>query len=117
MTPIRICVAWRCPNQVVPGKSRCAAHAREQRKANRSRFDSFYASKAWRLARRRQLFAYPLCQYVMEDGSECGRIADSVHHIVELEDGGAPRDPANLISCCRSHHSVIHAQRRGGRVA
>jgi hypothetical protein len=92
-------------------------HAAEQRKANRSSFDSFYASKAWRLSRRRQLFAYPLCQYV-EDGGECGRLADSVHQIVELEDGGAPRDPANLMSCCRSHHSVIHArQRRGGKVA
>lgn len=42
-------------------------------------------------------------------------VADSVHHIVKLEDGGAPRDPANLLSVCRSHHSVIHAQRRGGR--
>jgi 5-methylcytosine-specific restriction endonuclease McrA len=45
---------------------------------------------------------------------ECGLLADSVHHILELEDGGAPRDPANLMSLCRSHHSVIHAQRRGG---
>jgi hypothetical protein len=61
-----------------------------------------------------KVVGYPLCQFV-EDGEECGRIADSVHHIVELKDGGAPRDPANLMSCCRSHHSVIHAQRRGGR--
>ena len=118
MTPIRLCAALRCPNPVVPGKSRCAVHLAEQRKANRSRFDGFYSSKAWRLSRRRQLYAYPLCQYRMEDGSECGLLADSVHHVQELEDGGAPRDPANLMSCCRSHHSVIHAQRRGGgRVA
>ena len=32
----------------------------------------------------------------------------------ELEDGGPPRDPANLMSVCRSHHSVIHAQSRRG---
>jgi 5-methylcytosine-specific restriction endonuclease McrA len=63
------------------------------------------------------LFAYLLCQFRMEDGSECGLLADSVHHVVELEDGGAPRDPANLMSTCRSHHSVIHAQRRGEKVA
>ena len=117
MTPIRLCLESRCPNQVVPGKSRCPLHAAEQRKANRSRFDGFYSSKAWRLSRRRQLFAYPLCQYRLEDGSDCGLLADSVHHVVELEDGGAPRDPANLMSVCRSHHSVIHAQRRGGKVA
>jgi 5-methylcytosine-specific restriction enzyme A len=117
VTPIRLCAAWRCPNPVVLGKSRCAVHAAEQRKQNRSRFDSFYSSKPWRMARRQQLFQHPLCQYVLEDGSECGLVADSVHHIVELEDGGAPRDPENLMSLCRSHHSVIHAQRRGGKVA
>jgi hypothetical protein len=64
-----------------------------------------------------KVVAYPLCQYRMEDGRECGVLADPVHHIVELEDGGAPRDPANLLSLCRSHHSVIHAQRRRGKVA
>jgi hypothetical protein len=53
----------------------------------------------------------------MDDSEECGLLADSVHHIVELEDGGPPRDPANLMSVCRSHHSVIHARRRGGKVA
>ena len=110
MNPIRICAAPRCGKQAVPGKSRCAVHAAEQRKANRSRFDGFYSSKPWRLARRRQLYAYPLCQFRLEDGSECGLLADSVHHIMELDDGGAPRDPANLMSVCRSHHSVIHAQ-------
>ena len=117
MTPIRLCLESRCPTPAAPGKSRCAVHTAEQRKANRSRFDGFYCSKPWRMARRQQLFQHPLCQYELEDGSECGLLADSVHHIVELEDGGAPRDPANLMSTCRSHHSVIHARRRGGKVA
>jgi 5-methylcytosine-specific restriction endonuclease McrA len=115
MTPIRICIEPRCPNPAVLGKSRRAAHAAVQRKQNRSRFDRFYSSKPWRMARRKQLFDHPLCQYE-HDGEVCGEIADSVHHIVELEDGGAPRDPENLMSTCRSHHSVIHAQ-RWGRVA
>jgi hypothetical protein len=66
------------------------------------------------MSRRKQLYDHPLCQFKLDDGSECGLIADSVHHIVELEDGGAPRDPANLLSTCRSHHSTIHAQRRHG---
>ena len=97
------------PQPGCAGKAHCQVHMAEQRKANRSAFDGFYSSKPWRMQRRRQLFAYPLCQFV-EDGEECGLLADSVHHIVELEDGGAPRDPANLMSLCRSHHSVIHAQ-------
>jgi hypothetical protein len=116
VSPIRLCLEPRCPNPATT-RGRCAVHAAEQRKQNRSRFDGFYSSKPWRMSRRRQLYAYPLCQFRMEDGSECGLLADSVHHIVELEDGGAPRDPANLMSCCRAHHSVIHAQRRGGKVA
>jgi 5-methylcytosine-specific restriction endonuclease McrA len=65
------------------------------------------------MSRRQQLYEHPLCQYRLEDGTECGTIADSVHHIIELTEGGAPRDPANLMSTCRSHHAVIHAQRRG----
>ena len=35
-------------------------------------------------------------EYQLDDGTECELLADSAHHIVELEDGGAPRDPANL---------------------
>ena len=118
MSPIRICATSRCPNQAVFGKAHCVAHMAEQRKDNRSAFDSFYSSKPWRMSRRKQLHDHPLCQY-QQDGEECGEIADSVHHIIELEDGGAPRDPANLMSVCRSHHSLIHAQRRTarGRVA
>ena len=100
--------------QLRGGSGYCSVHASEQRKQNRSRFNSFYASAAWRYARRRQLFDHPLCQYKIDNGSDCGLIADSVHHIVELEDGGAARDPANLMSVCRPHHSLIHAQRKGG---
>ena len=114
MSPIRICATSRCPNQAVPGKARCPIHMAEQRKQNRSRFDRFYSSLPWRMSRRKQLHDHPLCQYRTDDGTQCWEIADSVHHIVELEDGGAPRDPANLMSVCRSHHSVIHAQRRRG---
>lgn len=102
-----------CPNVAVV-RGRCRAHATQQRKWTRSVNDAFYSSKAWKLSRRAQLFAHPLCQYQLEDGTECGEIADSVHHIVELTEGGAPRDPSNLLSTCRSHHSTIHAQRRGG---
>jgi hypothetical protein len=66
------------------------------------------------MSRRAQLTEHPLCQFRLEDGSECGAIADSVHHIVELTEGRAPRDPANLLSTWRSHHAAIHAQRRRG---
>jgi 5-methylcytosine-specific restriction endonuclease McrA len=114
--PTRLCGTAGCPLPAeVRGK--CRQHAAEQRKQNRSPFDNFYSSKPWRIARRYKLFTDPLCEYVLDDGSTCDAIADSVHHIKELTEGGAPRDPQNLMSTCRSHHSTIHAQRRGGNVA
>jgi 5-methylcytosine-specific restriction endonuclease McrA len=111
MTPVRLCLEPRCPNPAEV-RGRCRIHATEARKANRSVNDAFYSSLAWRMARRRQLFEFPLCQFLLENGRECGVVADSVHHIVELTLGGAPRDPENLQSLCRAHHSVTHAQRR-----
>jgi 5-methylcytosine-specific restriction endonuclease McrA len=66
------------------------------------------------MSRRDQLARHPLCQYELPDGSTCGAIAAHVHHIIELTQGGDPRDPNNLQSVCASHHSTIHAQRRGG---
>jgi hypothetical protein len=113
--PIRLCLERACPNPAAV-RGRCVEHATEARKQNRSVNDAFYSSKAWKMSRRKQLHDHPRCQYRLGDGTECGVVADSVHHIVELTEGGAPRDPANLLSTCRPHHSVIHAQRRGGRV-
>jgi 5-methylcytosine-specific restriction endonuclease McrA len=95
----------------------CREHASQQRKWNRSVNDPFYGSKSWKMSRRDQLFRFPLCQCKFPDGSECAEMADSVHHIVPIEDGGAKRDPANLMSCCRPHHSAIHAAMGKGRVA
>ena len=46
------------------------------------------------MSRRRQLFDHPLCQYELDNGEVCGAIADSVHHITPIEEGGARRDPA-----------------------
>jgi 5-methylcytosine-specific restriction endonuclease McrA len=112
----RLCATAGC-SRLAEIRGRCREHAAEQRKANRSKLDAFYSSKAWRMSRCRQLFDHPLCQYVDESGQECGAIADSVHHRIELDHGGAPRDPANLMSVCRRHHSTIHARRGRGRVA
>lgn len=112
MTPIRVCAEPNCPDPAVAGKARCDKHAAQQRKNNRSVNDRFYASHAWRRQRERQLAEHPLCEYRLEDGSICGRVADSVHHRLPIEEGGALRDPANLLSVCRRHHSMIHAHRR-----
>ena len=103
----RVCAEAGCPNDVVT-RGRCRQHATRERKWNRSPNDAFYSSKPWRMSRRKQLHDHPLCLYRDENGQECGAIADSVHHIVPIEDGGAKRDPNNLMSVCRPHHSAIH---------
>jgi 5-methylcytosine-specific restriction endonuclease McrA len=68
------------------------------------------------MSRRQQLHDFPLCQYE-ENGVMCGVVADSVHHIVPIEDGGQRRDPRNLMSVCRPHHSAIHRAMGKGREA
>lgn len=108
MSPIRLCAIPTCPERAEI-RGRCRAHASQARKFSRSVNDGFYSSKAWRMSRAAQLFAFPICQYVA-DGIECTAIADSVHHRVPIEDGGAKRDPENLMSCCRPCHSAIHAE-------
>ena len=72
--PKKVCVARKCHRYTAPGKSMCVIHAAEQRKQNRSPFNSFYASKPWRFARERQLADHPLCQYRLEDDQECGQV-------------------------------------------
>jgi 5-methylcytosine-specific restriction endonuclease McrA len=74
----------------------------------RSPNNSFYASRAWRHSRLKQLRDHPLCQYELADGTECGMIAEHVHHITPIERGGPRRDPANLLSVCKPHHTAIH---------
>jgi hypothetical protein len=59
MSAIRLCGEPRCPEPAVV-RGRCSQHATEARKANRSPFDAFYGSKAWKIARRHQLFEHPL---------------------------------------------------------
>jgi 5-methylcytosine-specific restriction endonuclease McrA len=115
MSPIKLCLESTCPNKAEV-RGRCREHATEARRFTRSPNDSFYASTPWRRSRARQLFEHPLCQYV-ENGEPCGAIADSVHHVVPIEDGGARRDPANLMSVCRPHHSAIHRAMGKARVA
>ena len=111
--PSKVCLQPSCPRLAVPGKSMCAVHAAEQRKRNRSPNDGFYSSRAWRLSRRKQLFHEPLCEHVDQHGNRCFAIAEHVHHRIPIEQGGAKRDPSNLVSVCASCHTKIHRRMAG----
>ena len=111
MSPTRLCLEPRC-GKPATRRGRCDEHATEHRRHQRSVNDAFYSSKAWKMSRREQLFREPLCEHVDANGDRCFAIAEHVHHRQPIEDGGAKRDPANLMSVCARHHSMIHAQRR-----
>ncbi len=107
MSPTRLCLESTC-GRPATRRGRCDEHATEHRRHQRSRQDAFYSSKAWHISRDRFLFEHPLCE-------RCGAIAEHVHHIKPIEDGGARRDPANLMSVCASCHTAIHRQMQHGR--
>ena len=71
---------------------------------------AFYNSSQWRKLRRWFVSSNPLC-------IECrakGRVVavDVVDHIIELKDGGAALDVANLQALCHSHHNKKSAEQR-----
>jgi 5-methylcytosine-specific restriction enzyme A len=104
--PRKLCLRAGCPRFAEVG-ARCRLHAAEQRKQNRSPNNSFYASRRWRLTRRRKLFQDPICEH-----PGCDRPAEHVHHITPIEDGGDRNDFANLQSLCKPHHSQLHREGR-----
>lgn len=66
----------------------------------------FYSSAAWRKLRDWYRKEHPLCEACQERGLV--KVAQLVDHIVEIKDGGAPLDPANLQSLCGTCHNRKH---------
>ncbi len=113
MSPVRLCAEPTCGSPAT-ARGRCDEHrktlerqrSRSRRKDARER-NVFYASKAWRMTRRQQLLDHPFCE-----SEGCDRLAEVVHHRVDLAAGGAPRDPENLASLCKPHHDAITRARQ-----
>lgn len=61
------------------------------------------------MTRRKKILADPFCEY---DG--CERLAEHVHHMKPIEDGGDRYAMDNLQSLCAAHHSAVHAAMRVG---
>jgi 5-methylcytosine-specific restriction endonuclease McrA len=45
----------------------------------------------------------------------CGKYGDTAHHIIALEDGGAPFDLTNTATLCRSCHAHVDNMRLLGK--
>jgi hypothetical protein len=83
-------------------RGRCAVHARERDRETHPN-KRIYSSKRWRLTRRAKLFRDPICEW--PDG--CDELATDVHHIIDIQAGGAIWAMANLQALCHGHHSQI----------
>lgn len=63
----------------------------------------FYSSKVWRDLRASTLHKSPHCVVCLNIGLKIR--ATEVDHILAIDAGGAPLNPANVRSLCRKHHS------------
>jgi 5-methylcytosine-specific restriction endonuclease McrA len=97
---IRICLEPGCPSEA-SYRGRCVGHSRTRERATHQNA-SFYNTKRWQMARRKQLFDHPLCQC---DDPACTEIASDVDHVRPLEKGGAPYAPSNLQSLAHGCHA------------
>lgn len=60
------------------------------------------------MTRRRKLHDNPLCE-------KCGAMAEHVHHVQDIADGGDPYSFTNLASLCASCHSKEGRMRQMAR--
>jgi 5-methylcytosine-specific restriction endonuclease McrA len=102
--PTRLCANPGCPNPATY-RGRCATcSTRNERSINRAGH-RIYRTKRWEILRRRVLYDQPLCPGVQ--GATCGALAEHVHHIKDIADGGDPWARANLLGLCAPCHSRI----------
>ena len=109
-SPRRPCRMTGCPNLAEPGEQYCTKHKQQeehfynryQRPSDKKKY-----GRAWKRIRDSYIRQHPIC----EDCYAKGRItlAEEVHHIVPLGDGGT-HEKSNLVSLCRSCHLKRHAE-------
>lgn len=103
------CLAAGCPEDALPGRSRCRRHETERNRAHMAdpvRTGKRGTTPGWMRARRRALRRdHGLCV-------ECGAPAETVHHV----DGDSTNDALeNCLSCCWPCHRRLDAALREAR--
>lgn len=94
------CIEPRCPDLATPkGRGRCQRHARERDKSLNRAGRKVYSTKRWEITRRKKLHDSPICERCNKE------LADTVHHRVDLAEGGDEFAMSNLESCCGPCHS------------
>lgn len=120
---LRPCFKQGCPN--LTREKYCAVHAclEAEEKARRASFynkykrdaeaQAFYQSAAWQALRDRKIRQTPFCEICYAEGRMTPAVI--VDHRVEIKDGGAKLDIANLTSVCRACHNKKTAAERDKR--
>jgi len=109
-----------CPEPGCPNLTPCADHNLVRIRTGEAKRPSARAQgydRAWERLRIWHLHRYPLCVRCGSPGTT--RSPNHVDHIVELEDGGARLDPANLQTLCLPCHNrktaeAARVRRHGG---
>lgn len=76
---------------------------RKPQQGRRRANSAFYQSSAWRKLRAVKIERQPLCEECLRRGVTTS--AQVVDHIVPINKGGNPLDPANLQSLCHLCHN------------
>lgn len=110
MSALRYCMEPTC-REKVQDRPRCEEHSKAlERIKNKRDYEKkkqkrkFYKTAIWQDLRIQQLTKTPHCEWQYDTGTNCGKVATIVDHIVPREDGG-PDHLDNFQSLCHSHHS------------
>lgn len=107
--PKRPCSHPGCP-ELVEGRF-CEKHAKEEtrryEKYDRDPNSKKMYESRWRKIRDRYITTHPLCEQCLKE--ERVTVAEEVHHIKPLRQGGTHVDE-NLMALCKPCHSRISAQ-------
>ena len=103
------CPVTGCP-EVSRKKGRCAVHGKQQGKeqqANRHT-NKRYNRARWINTRNAYKTKNPLCEICLAKGKT--KVADLVHHIVPVIDGGDWYRFDNLMAVCVKCHGILHTE-------
>lgn len=116
--PKKPCRHPRCP-ELTDG-SYCSTHAVEAKRQSRKQYDDQRDSasergydRAWQRFRLWFLRRHPLCE-ASQHAAGCRQVAEEVHHIQRLEEGGERLSESNCQALSKSCHSSLRGA--GGRV-
>ena len=93
-----ICLEPGCPN-FAERRGRCVDHARAYERTIGRAERSKYGSRRWRIFRAAYLSEHAACEHCRR------RLAEHIHHIVDIAAGGAMYDTDNVEALCAGCHS------------